>query len=503
MQFKFNKSRIIPLLSTVALPLFASSPAKEATKEKPNVILILSDDHSFPHVGCYGDANVLKYNITPNLDAFAKQGVRFERAYTTAPQSAPSRTSIFTGCSPVSIDVTRFAEPARKEVPFFTDILRKSGYWVGLDGRNHHLDGTEDDKNPMINEVLAKEGMRSFDQRFDHVAKYNTKGAHLAEVPNRFGSVLDEVPKGKPFFLYFGFNQPHRKFEDGYEEINPDQLVLPPDFPDLPEVRKDYARYLSDVRDMDGAFGAIMKVLEDRKLTKNTIVIFMGDNGESLLRGKGTLHSRGLHVPLIIRFPGVTKPNTATKTLVSGEDIAPTILELVGLNFEKPISGRSFINTLKGLEAPDKREYVFGERGWHAGPLTRTDGLDLCRSVTSERYHFIFNALPKQEFAQVDMVKTDSWQQVVKANSENRLSDLIKSFYFYKERPVFELYDLENDPFELKNLSGQKEFKEIEKSLRDEIEKKMLVDHDFLPLPSHVIDNNKTKKAKADASEEH
>ncbi|MEI7677520.1 MAG: sulfatase-like hydrolase/transferase, partial [Bacteroidales bacterium] len=113
---RLNKSGIIPLLSTITLPLFANVHAKEASKDKPNVILILSDDHSFPHVGCYGDANVLKYNITPNLDVFAQQGVRFERAYTTAPQSAPSRTSMFTGCSPVSIDVTRFAEPARKEV---------------------------------------------------------------------------------------------------------------------------------------------------------------------------------------------------------------------------------------------------------------------------------------------------------------------------------------------------------------------------------------------------
>lgn len=493
MQLSLIKAGILPLLSAVSFPLFANINPKGTSTDKPNIILILSDDHSFPHVGCFGDVNVLRYNITPNLDEFAKQGIRFERAYTTAPQCAPSRISIFTGCSPVSIDVTRFAEPSRKEVTFFTDILRKSGYWVGLDGRNHHLDGSEGDKNPLINEVLANDGMRSLDLRFDHVAKYNTKGAHLAEVPQRFSSVLDKVPKGKPFFLYFGFNQPHRKFEDGYEEINPDQLVLPPDFPDLPEVRKDYARYLSDVRDMDSGFGAIMKVLEDRKLTKNTIVIFMGDNGESLLRGKGTLHSRGLHVPLIIRFPGLTKPNSSSNTLVSGEDLAPTILDLVGLSFEKAISGRIFSNTLKGIEDQNKRDYVFGERGWHFGPLTRTDGLDLSRSATSVRFHFIYNALPKQEFAQVDMVKTEAWEEVVKANSENRLSDLIKSFYFYKERPVFELYDLENDPFELKNLSGQKEYKEMEKTLRNEIEKKMLIDHDYLPLPSHVIENNKNK----------
>jgi len=496
MQSSFIKAGILPLLSSFAFPLFANTNPNGTSTDKPNIILILSDDHSFPHVGCYNDVNVLKYNLTPNLDAFAKEGIRFERAYTTAPQCAPSRTSMFTGCSPVSIDVTRFAEPARKDVPFFSDILRKSGYWVGLDGRNHHLDGAEGDNNPMINEVLGKEGMRSLDLRFDHVVKYNTKGAHLAEVPQRINSILDEVPMGKPFFLYFGFNQPHRKFEDGYEEINPDQLVLPPDFPDLPEVRKDYARYLSDVRDMDRGFGSVMKVLEDRELSKNTIVIFMGDNGESLLRGKGTLHGRGIHVPLIIRFPGVTNPNSSSKTLVSGEDLAPTILELAGLSFEKSITGKSFSNSIKGIEDQNKREYVFAERGWHAGPLTRTDGFDLSRSVTSERYHYIYNALPKQEFAQVDMVKTEAWQEVVKANSENRLSGLIQNFYFYKERAVFELYDLQNDPYELNNLSGQKEYQEIEKTLRDEMEKKMLIDHDFLPLPSHVIENNLIKKQK-------
>ena len=487
MSFNFKKAGLLPIFLIVAVSLFANNKTKDTSINKPNIILILSDDHSFPHVGCYGDANVLKYNITPNLDVFAQQGMRFERAYTTAPQCTPSRISIFTGCSPVSIDVTRFAEPSRKEVPFFTDILRKSGYWVGLDGRNHHLDGADDDKNPMINEVLAKEGMRSLNTRFDHVAKFNTKGMHLAEVPARINSIIDEVPKGKPFFLYFGFNQPHRKFGDDYEEINPTELVLPPDFPDLPEVRKDYARYLSDVRDMDNGFGSIMKVLEERGLTKNTIVIFMGDNGESLLRGKGTLCGRGTHVPLIIRYPSALKGNLSTKTLVSGEDLAPTILEMVGLSFEKEISGKSFLSTLKVTNETNKRDYVFAERGWHAGPLTRTDGLDLSRSVTSDHFNFIYNALPKQEFAQVDMVKTEAWQEVVKAHTENRLSDMIQKFYFYKERSVFELYDITNDPFELNNLAGKKEFKEIEKKHREELEKKMIIDHDFLPLPSHIL----------------
>ena len=242
---------LLPLMLIIVLPLLANDTAKLVIQERPNIIFILSDDHSFPHLGSYNDANILKYNITPNLDVFAKQGILFERAYTTSPQCAPSRTSFFSGCSLLSIGVTRFAEPARKDVEFFTDILRKSGYWVGLDGRNHHLDGTVEDKNPNINEILSKEGMKNLEQRFDHVGRTNTKGKNLAAVPQKINSILDEVPKGKPFFLYYGFNQPHRKFEDDYEEINPDKLVLPPDFPDLPEVRKDYARYISDLRDME------------------------------------------------------------------------------------------------------------------------------------------------------------------------------------------------------------------------------------------------------------
>jgi len=492
MKLGISKYGILPLLSTAALTLSASVQA--VSNDKPNIILILSDDHSFPHVGCYNDVNVLKYNITPNLDAFAKQGLRFDRAYTTSPQCAPSRTSIFTGCSPVSIGVTRFFEPARKEVPFFTDILKKSGYWIGLAGRSHHLDGPPASVDPFIYDVLKKEGMVYAESRFDLVLSFSTKGKGLAMVPQKLDTILNKIPKGKPFFLYFGFNQPHRTFEENYEEIDPDQLVLPPDFVDLPEIRKDYARYLSDVRDMDLGFGSVMKVLDERKLTKNTIVIFIGDNGESLLRGKGTLHGRGTHVPLIIRFPGVTKPNSSTKTLVSGEDLAPTILDLVGLSFKTTINGISFSNTIKGVEENNKREYVFAERGYHNGPLTRTDGYDLSRSVTSERYHLIYNALPRQEFVQVDMVTAKAWNDLVKANSENKLSKMHQDFYFYKERPIFELYDLQNDPFELINLSGQPDLATMEQRLKNEMERKMVIDHDFLPMPSHALKIGNEKK---------
>ncbi|MCB1122832.1 MAG: sulfatase-like hydrolase/transferase, partial [Verrucomicrobiae bacterium] len=138
--------------------------------ERPNVLLILSDDHSVPHLGAYGDENCISYRITPNLDAFAAEGMRFDRAYTTAPQCAPSRISIFAGRSPVRLGVTRFAQPPRSGVRFFTDVLRDHGYWVGLDGRHQHLDGRIREAEH-IDQTLIEEGMRNLDKRFDHFVR--------------------------------------------------------------------------------------------------------------------------------------------------------------------------------------------------------------------------------------------------------------------------------------------------------------------------------------------
>ncbi|MEO0413764.1 MAG: sulfatase-like hydrolase/transferase, partial [Verrucomicrobiota bacterium] len=130
-----------------------------AKDERPNILLILSDDHSVPHLGAYDCPNCLRYGLTPNLDKFAKEGMRFDRAYTTAPQCAPSRTSIFAGRSPVGVRATRFAQPAQPHIPLFTDALRESGYWVGMDGRHQHLDGKIKDL-PHVSEELEKLGAR-------------------------------------------------------------------------------------------------------------------------------------------------------------------------------------------------------------------------------------------------------------------------------------------------------------------------------------------------------
>lgn len=417
--------------------------------------------------------------------------MRLERAYTTAPQCAPSRISIFSGRSPVSLSVTRFAQPARANIRLFTDLLRDNGYWVGLDGRHQHLDGRNRDASH-ISEALVEQGLRgeTFESRFDHfVRSANTKGTKLAEVPGLFAAAVDKVPDGTPFFLYFGFNQPHRDWGEDHDGIDPAALVLPEDWPDLPEVRLDYARYLAEVRDLDTGFGMLMKTLADRGLTDNTLVIFMGDNGEALLRGKGTLYSRGLHVPLLVRWPGKVPPGSVSDSLVSGEDLAPTILAAAGVKPAEGMTGLNFTPALLG-ERFDGRDQVFGERSWHFGPITRTDGFDLSRCVITKRYSFIYNAIPERSFTPVDMAENNiAWEAIKLARENSKLSPIQERIYFQNPRPIFELYDLENDPFELNNLAGQAALRNIETDLRAELDRWMVRESDYLPLPTHAYQN--------------
>lgn len=491
-----QNAKIFRIVFTIAgcVLAWASSAATVSGRQsnRPNVLLILSDDHSVPHVGCYGSENCKRFNITPNLDAFAAQGMRFNRTYTSAPQCAPSRISIFAGCSPVRLGVTRFAQPPRGDVRFFTDVLRESGYWVGLDGRHQHLDGRAREA-AHIDAVLKAEGMQNLESRFDHfVRRASTKGEHLNHVPQRVSAALDKVPAGKPFFLYFGFNQPHRGFGEDHVEIAPDQLKMPADWPDLPEVRVDYARYLDEVRDLDRGFGMIMDLLKERGIVENSIVIFMGDNGEALLRGKGTLHDRGTHVPLVIRWPAKTKAGAVSDALISGIDLGATILAAAGLESPKEMDGQSFLPLLLGEELFGRR-HVFAERGWHWGPITRTDGLDLSRSITSPRYRYIYNALPGRSYTPVDMPKKDAWLAIMAAHRRRQLSPLHERLYFQNPRPIVELYDLEKDPLEVQNLAGRDSHKKIEQQLRMELEKWMIREHDFLPLPAHALQNRKSQ----------
>jgi arylsulfatase A-like enzyme len=204
------------------------------------------------------------------------------------------------------------------------------------------------------------------------------------------------------------------------------------------------------------------------------------------LRGKGTLFTRGTNVPLVFRWPGKVQPGTSSATLVSGIDLAPTILAAAGLAVPPEMTGVGFLDALLGRPFTG-REQLFAERGFHAGPLTRTDGLDLSRSVTTERHHFIYNALPDRPYTPVDMVRDPAWAAIQSAHEAGKLSALHARLYFQNPRPVFELYDLQADPYQLHNLAGEKRHRDAVHGFCEQLDRWMIREGDYLPLPTHVL----------------
>jgi arylsulfatase A-like enzyme len=262
---------------------------------------------------------------------------------------------------------------------------------------------------------------------------------------------------------------------------------VPPHLPDLPAVREDLARYLGEIERLDRDVQGVLEVLTRRGLAERTVVIFMGDNGMALPHGKGYLYDPGIHVPLLVRWPGMVPPGSTTAQLVSGEDFAPTLLEIAGLTPPPEMSGLSFLPLLRGQPFTG-RTYIFAERGPHGGDAnlradTPASTFDLARCVRSDRYKLIYNATPHQRVQPVDSARDPGWQAIVAAHQAAQLLPAHERAYFQHPRPTFELYDLAEDPGELKNLAGDPRYAQVERELKRALTEKMILDWDFLPLP--------------------
>ena len=454
--------------------LFSPFAVASAAADRPNILLLLSDDHSAPHVGCYGNPDLR----TPNLDGLAAAGIRMDRTYVAAPQCVPSRAAIMTGRSPVRIAMTRFSAPLPMDVVTYPELLRAKGYFTGVAGRSYHLDGG--DRSEEARAILEKHDLRTFPKRLDSVKS----GDHADYLP-QLRAFLDAVPAGKPFFLQLCSNDPHRGLDADAipNPHDPAKLKLPAHYPDTPKVREDFARYYGEIERLDKFIGEVLAELEKRGLAGKTLVAFMGDNGASQLRGKGTLYEFGIHVPLILRWPGVVKPGSASDALISGEDLAPTFLEAAGEAPPAEMTGRSFLPLLRGGPFAG-RDQVFAERGSHgSGPPGDGSSFDLARCVVTKRHKLIYNAIPQKPYVPVDFEGEGFWKELRKMNEEGKLSPELSRIYFSPKRPVFELYDLQSDPREFDNLAGKKEAAAIEHELKVALQEWMVLERDYLPLP--------------------
>jgi arylsulfatase A-like enzyme len=251
-------------------------------------------------------------------------------------------------------------------------------------------------------------------------------------------------------------------------------------------MREQLADYCGEVNRIDRSMKSVLDLLAERGFATHTLVIFAGDNGAALPHGKGSLYDPGSNVPLVVRWPGVVQPGGDSHALLSNEDIAPTILAAAGLAPGPKMSGVSFAGLLKG-EAYTPRRHIFVERGPHgSSPVSvnmSNSGYDLSRAVRSDRYKFIYNCTPWIPYGPVDSGGGAAWREMTAANAEGKLAAGLRATYFTTPRPVYELYDLEADPSELTNLSGQPALRDTEFALRTALAEKMILDFDYLPLP--------------------
>ncbi len=470
-----------PLLLT---GLLASAALAAAPQQRPNVLMILSDDHSVPYAGCYGNPDIK----TPNLDRLAAEGVRFNRFYDAAPQSVPSRAAIMTGRNVVDVQMLRFTAPLPREYVTYPELLRAAGYYVGVCGRTYHLDGSASDAPESVR-IIDSLGLRTFPDRYQYV---KTGGDPLVLMQAQ--EFLSQVPKGAPFCLWANYSDPHHPWTATEFEPDPATITVPSYFPDAPAVREGLSRHYGEIMRLDQNIGKLIAMLETRGLLDNTIILFAGDNGAALPRGKGSLFDCGIHVPCIVRYPAAVKAGTVSDVLLSSIDVAPTMLDLCGVEPDPKMEGKSFAAALKG-GTQELHDYVFAVRCAHGSGLPGKfcNTFDEGRTVFDKDFKLIYNAIWQVPYAPVDIAQTPFWTDLEELNQAGKI-DKRFSFMFAPTRPMFQLFDLRNDPDELVNLAGKPEYAEAEHRLKTALQCWMIIYRDHLPTP---IPGGKKAPAKA------
>lgn len=417
-------------------------PDNSSEVRPPNIVFLFSDDHSVPDLGAYGNSAIQ----TPTLDRLAEEGVLFNRAYVTSSQCSPSRASILTGRWPHEVGASRLHADAQQEFTSLIEMLNDAGYYTGAYRKVHQQ------------------------QIQDQLDFYGDADEALT-------SFFDELPEGRPFFLWFGSTDPHRPYNTGeYEYLHDPEMVIVPDYlPDTPAVRQDLADYYNEIRRFDRESGEILTILEEHGLSHNTMVVMSGDNGLPFPRAKATLYEAGIKVPLIVKWPDKIGAGTVSDELVSLLDLTPTWLEAAGIPVPEEMGGISLIPLFEG-NSSDHREFLFAERNWH-------DNWDPMRAIIGKRYKLIQNYRPEVPYIpSLDLQNSRSYQEIQRLISE---SDLPKdlSWYTKESRPQVEFYDLHEDPGEWNNLASNPGYDTLVTRYQQILSEWMNQTSDFLPPP--------------------
>ncbi|WP_129715795.1 sulfatase [Pedobacter sp. SYP-B3415] len=410
------------------LACFLAATRVSAQRPQPNVVVIMADDLDSRQLSCYGGKNIR----TPNIDALASQGLKFNQIVASEAMCVPTRASLFTGLYPARHGSFQNHKPVYNNLKSICHYMGDLGYDVALTGKDHST-------------------------KPRHVFPFRIIGGFepncVAETDDYSADSLKNYISGqsKPFCLFVMSINPHTPWTVGDpSEFDPDKLILPPHWVDTKQIRKLFTRYLAEIRRLDDQVGAVMKTLKESGKDKNTVVIFLGEQGAQFPGAKWNLYDAGQKSSMIVRWPENVRAASETDAIVQYEDIMPTLVDLAGGKPVAGIDGKSFAPVLKG-EAKTARTYAFGiHNNIPEGPPYPM------RSIRTTQYKLIWNLTPEKKNHIKYMMNpknTDSywshWNQL--AVNDAHAKTLVRRI---TNRPEFEFYDLKNDPYELHNLAA-------------------------------------------------
>ena len=418
--------------------------------QRPNIVLYLSDDHGVDFVGCYGNAVI----HTPNIDALARGGLRFTRAFAGSPTCSPSRAIIYTGLYSKRNGTMGNHTDCRPDIKTLPHYLKALGYRVAL--------ADKADVRPQA--IFDWEYFPAVLPNNPHVnRRYRGEGLDTAAV-DAFLAQHQREHANQPLCLILGDNGPHVVWEKN-KIYDPAKLPLLPIMVDTPQTRTALANYYQDITTVDGRVGEVLASLKKHGLRDNTVFIYTTDQGPEWPHCKWTCYDTGLRVPFIVNWPGVVQSGTTTAAMISFADLTPLLMDLAGGQPVAGLDGRSLKEVLLG-KTSQHDAYIFAS---HTGDGTMNVFPQRC--VRDERWKLILNLKPENKwtthFTKV-MDIPGSHGQVYQTWTERAQSDAVAARLVatLEHHPQWEFYDTTTDPYELTNLASQSRYTDILMSLR-------------------------------------
>jgi len=398
---------------------------------RPNILMVIADDQGMNDAGCYGHP-LLR---TPALDELAAGGVRMTHAFCTSPSCSASRSVILTGLHNHANGQFGHSQPPYNfstlpTVHSLPAMLGQAGYRTALCGKCH----------------VAPDAVYPFATVINK--DYSAGIGMPADMADACRAVIAD-PGANPFFLVFAMREPHRPFWlREQSRWRPEQVIVPSFLPDSPECRAELAEYYASVEQADTGLARLIHILKETGHWDDTLVLYLSDNGIAFTGAKTNLYEPGIRLPLVVRNPFQEQHGHACAAMVSFTDLTPTILDFaqVPLPDGVVLHGRSFLAALHA-EAPAGWDEVYASHSFHEVQMYYP-----MRALRERRLKLIWNIAHPLTFpAAADLYHSQTWQAVLR---DHAAFFGPRSVEAYLHRPAWELYDLETDPDEVRNLAN-------------------------------------------------